>query len=72
MFTLRLINRGLYPNAMEICKYLKLPPASGEVKILREWALRKVVSILNPVISNSTHFSNVLIASYVCRFKTLQ
>jgi len=39
----RLINRGLYPVAMEICKYLKIPPANGEVKILREWALRKVV-----------------------------
>ncbi len=39
---IRLINRGLYPLAMEICKYLKIPPANGEVKILKEWALRKV------------------------------
>lgn len=38
----RLINRGLYPLAVEICSYLKLPPEEGEVKVLRQWALRKV------------------------------
>ncbi|XP_064405910.1 vacuolar protein sorting-associated protein 16 homolog isoform X2 [Halichondria panicea] len=41
----RLINRGLYPLAMEICKYLKIPPANGEVKILKEWALRKIQDV---------------------------
>jgi len=39
---LRLINRGLYPLALEICNYLSIAPANGEVKVLREWALRKV------------------------------
>ena len=38
----RLINRGLYQLAMEICVYLKLPPVQGEVKVLRQWAMRKV------------------------------
>lgn len=38
----RLINRGLYPLAVQICSYLKLPPEDGEVKVLRQWALRKV------------------------------
>ena len=38
----RLINRGLYPLAMEICSYLKVPPVDGEVKVLRQWAMRKV------------------------------
>jgi len=38
----RLINRGLYPLALEICNYLSIAPANGEVKVLREWALRKV------------------------------
>lgn len=37
-----LINRGLYPQAMEVCTYLKIPPGIGEVKVLRSWALRKV------------------------------
>ena len=39
---LRLINRGMYQLALEICNYLSIPPANGEVKVLREWALRKV------------------------------
>lgn len=39
----RLINRGLYQMAFEICKYLKIPPVQGEVKILRQWAMRKVM-----------------------------
>lgn len=38
----RLINRGLYQLALEICNYLRLAPANGEVKVLRQWALRKV------------------------------
>ena len=42
IYTCRLINRGLYPLAVEICSYLKLPPEEGEVKVLRQWALRKV------------------------------
>ena len=42
MYMCRLINRGLYPLAVEICSYLKLPPEEGEVKVLRQWALRKV------------------------------
>ena len=42
----RLINRGLYQLALEICNYLRLAPANGEVKVLRQWALRKVSSIL--------------------------
>ena len=41
----RLINRGLYPLAVEICSYLKLPPEEGEVKVLRQWALRKVHNV---------------------------
>ena len=42
LFTNRLINCGLYPHALEIYSYLKISPASGEVKVMRQWALRKV------------------------------
>ena len=38
----RLINRELYPLALETCNYLRVPPIDGEVKILRQWAMRKV------------------------------
>ncbi len=40
--TCRLINRGLYAHALEICNYLNIPSAKGEVKVLRQWSLRKV------------------------------
>ena len=42
MYFCRLTNRGLYPLALEICDYLKVSPVEGEVKILRQWAMRKV------------------------------
>jgi hypothetical protein len=32
----------LYPVALEICNYLKVPHIDGEIKILRQWAMRKV------------------------------
>ena len=38
----RLINRELYPVALEICNYLRVPNVDGEVKILRQWAIKKV------------------------------
>ena len=42
LLSFRLINRELYPVALEICNYLRVPPVEGEVKILRQWAVRKV------------------------------
>ena len=42
IFYYRLTNRGLYPLALEVCNYLKIPALEGEVKILRQWAMRKV------------------------------
>lgn len=39
----RLVNNGLYPLALEICNYLKIPPNAGEAKVLRQWALNKVM-----------------------------
>jgi hypothetical protein len=42
VLTDRLINRELYPVALEICNYLRVPNVDGEVKILRQWAIKKV------------------------------
>ena len=41
-FYSRLIYHGLYHLALEICDFLKIPPSEGAVKVLRNWALRKV------------------------------
>ena len=41
----RLINRELYPLALEVCNYLRVSPVDGEVKILRQWAIRKVYNL---------------------------
>eukprot|EP00731_Ephydatia_muelleri_P029010 Em0020g654a len=42
VFVDRLIYHGLYHLALEICDFLKIPPSEGAVKVLRNWALRKV------------------------------
>lgn len=38
----RLLCRRLYPLAMKVCQLLKLPPATGENRVLAHWACYKV------------------------------
>ena len=53
----RLINHRLYPLALEICNYLKIPSNAGEVKVLKQWALGKVGrSILFYMITQNYRF----------------
>ena len=40
----RLTNHRQYAVALEICNYLKLPSDVGEVKVLTQWALHKVLT----------------------------
>jgi len=54
MWLYRLTNRGLYPLAIEICSYLKVTPVEGKVKVLRQWAMRKVKGV-QPCRSKSVH-----------------
>jgi hypothetical protein len=36
-----LLARRLFPLAIEICEYLKLPPAEGKNRVLGHWACYK-------------------------------
>lgn len=51
----RLINRSLYPLAMEVCNYLKIPALSGEAKVLKQWALCKVTNTEHCIIVHITY-----------------
>ena len=44
----RLISRGIYPLALEVCNYLNIPSASGQAKVLRQWAIRTVLYLYVP------------------------
>ena len=75
MYMCRLINRGLYPLAVEICSYLKLPPEEGEVKVLRQWALRKVHVCIwwwTSLIPRSHHTHDERVWGHWCWFLVLQ
>ena len=50
--------------AFEICKYLKIPPVQGEVKILRQWAMRKVWKMSLLFFSSYFELTRSLLASF--------
>ncbi|XP_033834541.1 vacuolar protein sorting-associated protein 16 homolog [Periophthalmus magnuspinnatus] len=53
----RLVHRRLYPLAMEICRYLKIPEFQGVSRVLRHWASCKV---------QQTDLSDEAVARVVC------
>uniref|UniRef100_A0AAV2MHR4 Vacuolar protein sorting-associated protein 16 homolog n=1 Tax=Knipowitschia caucasica TaxID=637954 RepID=A0AAV2MHR4_KNICA len=53
----RLVHRRLYPLAIEICRYLKIPEFQGVSRVLRHWASCKV---------QQTDLSDEAVARVVC------
>ncbi|KAK7877787.1 hypothetical protein WMY93_031547 [Mugilogobius chulae] len=53
----RLVHRKLYPLAIEVCRYLKIPDFQGVSRVLRHWASCKV---------QQTELSDDVVARVVC------
>merc|ERR1719208_630809 len=53
----RLIQRRLFPLALEVAQFLQLPPAEGKSRVLAHWAIYKVVRFVKKKYSNNEFFS---------------
>ena len=54
---LRLIQRRLFPLALEVAQFLQLPPAEGKSRVLAHWAIYKVICFVKKNYSNNEFFS---------------
>ena len=54
---LRLIQRRLFPLALEVAQFLQLPPAEGKSRVLAHWAIYKVICFVKKKYSNNEFFS---------------